>query len=102
LTGRKAAGPTIQGEIVKNLNVLAMMVGMLFTPMAFADDQGDFMQYSYSVQRLDASIGELAQQDVERAAAMPMVTASSGSSLTGEAEAVMQPDYAVPPSNEGE
>lgn len=106
---------------MKKINALAVTVAMLFVPMAFADDLRGVAQNANSVQgekldsglgamvlgeKLDSGLGELTQAEIDR-----IVTAaqqrSAGSNTRSEfratmALAAMQPDYQVPPSNEGE
>jgi hypothetical protein len=112
---------------VKKLNVLAVMVAMLFVPVAFADDLGDVVQdpshycdpefigNALLGEKLDSGLGELTQAEIDRVVATSRraVIASSeysysstGSSYSGisatSTPAVMSTGYQVPPSNEGE
>ena len=74
---------------MKKLNVLAVIVAMLFAPLAFADD-----------------LGELKQQEIDRvvAASRPTIMALNSQSTVPAArtQAAMKAGYQVPPSNEGE
>jgi outer membrane murein-binding lipoprotein Lpp len=83
---------------VKNLNVLAVTVAMLFMPIVFAGCASHSMHDQNYVegQKLDSGLGELTQEEIDRVVAAAQPTAAASDSRSRFLA------MRVPPSNEGE